>query len=105
MLYLQKNTENSIITDSVISFIPGNIQIMLDNVIIGSYINASTDKNYFKLRIPAISLDEISNGEHKMKFIYVEEVIKEELCMIKDSSLIEPIFTETKVIKDFVYEK
>lgn len=105
MLYLQKNAENSMITDSVVSYIPGNIQISLDNVIIGSYVNSSTDKNYFKLRIPASNLSEISNGEHKMKFIYVEEVIKEELCMIKDTSLIEPIFTETKIIKDFVYEK
>lgn len=105
MLYLQKASENSLITDSFIGSIPDNVQIMLDNDIIGTYQNLSTDINYLDFKINPDDLKDIVNGEHKIKYIFIEEIIKEELCMVKDSNLIEPIFTEAKQIKNFIYEK
>lgn len=104
MLYIHKNSDNVILTDSVIDYIPSTLDISLDDDFIGTYANESIYKNYFLVTIPANDIKNITNAEHQIKFGYYGE-IKRELCMVKDSNALEPVISETKTNKKIVYEK
>ena len=105
MLYIHKNNDNVILTDSVIDYIPSDLIISLDDELIGTYANESTYKNYLLVTIPAADIANISNAEHQIKFSYYGEIIKQELCMVKDSAAIEPVISKTKTNKIIAYEK
>ena len=105
MLYLHKNNDNVILTDSVIDYIPSTLEISLDDESLGTYANESTYKNYILVTIPASVLTNIRNAEHQIKFSYYSQIIKQELCMVKDSTVIEPVISETKINKIIAYEK
>lgn len=105
MLYIHKNNDNIIMTDSVIDYIPSTLVISLDDELIGTFSNESTYKNYILVTIPAAAIANIRNAEHQIKFSYYSEIIKQELCMVKDSTVIELIISKTKTNKIIAYEK
>lgn len=85
MLYIYKGNVNVIQTDSVVDYIPVDpVTIYLDDILIGSFNNESSDINYLIFYVQADGLPSLENKEYKIKYVYHSEIIKEELCMVKD---------------------
>lgn len=105
MLYLYKTKDNIIITDNFVDYIPGSLDVYLDNQIVGTYSNESTDKNYLVLTIPAADILSFNNCEYQIKYNYYDETIKQELVSIKDSSVLETKITKTKEKTIKYYER
>lgn len=104
MVYIYKGQDNVITTDSFVDYIPETLAVKLDETVIGNYTNESSDKNYFVITIPNLTIDGFQNCEYKLRYFYYNEMIKEELCIIKDLSIIEPIKQKTKVKSVKFYE-
>lgn len=93
MVYINRGTDNIIVTDSVINYIPKTLYILFDDKILsGSYQNISTDKNYYKFTLPSSIIDNITLGEHIMTINYYGEDLKKELVLVDD-------LTTTKIIE------
>lgn len=104
MLYLYKQQDTELITDSVIDYIPSALEIYIDNQLVGTYTNESLDVNYFIFNIPSGSIEQFSNSDHTLKYEYYEEIIKSELCTIKDLTIKETPTTVTKIKSIKYYE-
>lgn len=101
MIYLSKNNQTIVITDSVIDYIPEILDIYLDDVLIGNFENQSHHNFYFEFIVPKLELEE---KEYKMKIYSHYALLKEELVIVKDlSKLTIKSITEPKSIK--MYEK
>jgi len=105
MLYIKKEQENVIITDNFVDYIPSILSVYLDNTIVGTYTNESTDINYLILTIPSGDTLSFNNCEYTIKYVYYDEIIKQELVLIKDLSIIEPVITKTKEKTIKYYER
>lgn len=95
MIYIENKANNTITTDSVIETLPTSLLVYLDDILIGTLVNESTKNEYFVFTIPAIELinNNIQNKEYQMKIINADNatLIKTELVMVKDSSIIQSI--------------
>ena len=101
MIYLSKNNETKVITDNVTNFSPENIDVYLDEILIGNFENLSTNDRELKFITPKLELTE---REYIMKIFCSNTLIKEELIIVKDLTKFEPIsINKTKKIK--MYEK
>lgn len=89
MIYLAKNQDNYVITDSIIDYLPSSLDIYLDSEKIGSYANISTDTIYLIVDIPSSDISSLENREYKLRFVDNESTIKEELCVIRNFAGIE----------------
>lgn len=105
MLYIYKGQENIIITDNFVEYIPSSLQVYFDNSIVGTYVNESSDVNYIVLTIPSGDTLSFNNCEYKIKYSYYDEIIKQELILIKDSSVLEPKINKTKEKTITYYER
>jgi hypothetical protein len=85
MIYILNSENNTITTDSWLDYIPTSIKLYLDNVLIGSYTNESTKKEYIVLTIPKENLVNIENKEYDLKLIDSNNMakIKSELAVVK----------------------
>lgn len=104
MLYLQKNVDNTLMTDSVVDYIPTDLTVYLGTTLVGTFTNISTDKNYFILEIPSGSLTTLQNTEHKIKYIYHYETLKQELCVVKDQTTKATVQQYSKTKDVIIYE-
>lgn len=101
MIYLSKNNETKVITDNVTNFSPENIDVYLDEILIGNFENLSTNDRELKFITPKLELTE---REYVMKIYSSNTLIKEELIIVKDLTKFEPIsINKAKKIK--MYEK
>lgn len=104
MVYIYKGQENVIVTDNVVSYIPDAFSVYLDNVFVGSFNNESTDVNYLAFTMSESQVAPFQNMEFKLKIEYLNETIKEELCIVKDLSLKEEIINKSKAKTIKYYE-
>lgn len=89
MIYIYKNNDNDITTDNIVNFIPDNLTIYLDDILIGTYENTSIYKTFLTFVIPNTDLELLQEREYKMKIINHFETIKEEIIIIKEVSSFE----------------
>jgi hypothetical protein len=100
MIYLAKNQENYVISDSFTDYVPTSFDIYLDNDLIGSFANISTNTVYYTINIPSESIDGFQEKEYKLKWVDNGATIKQELCMIRNFADIEvKTATKTKTLK------
>lgn len=104
MVYINRGTDNVVVTDSVINYIPKTLYILFDDKILGSYQNVSTDKNYFKFTLPSSIIDNVTIGEHMMIINYYGKILKQELVLV-DSLTTTPIIEKSKEKIVINYEK
>lgn len=104
MVYINRGTDNVVVTDSVINYIPKTLYILFDDKILGSYKNVSTDKNYFKFTLPSSIIDNVTIGEHMMIINYYGKILKQELVLV-DSLTTTPIIEKSKEKIVINYEK
>lgn len=102
MIYIYKQN-NEIITDNIINFIPDTLDIYLDDIYIGNFINKSTSLLYLKFDILLSDIEMLQEREYKLNIYTHEALIKTELCIIKDDDTIE-IKSITKQKQIVMYE-
>lgn len=87
MIYIINKENNTITTDSWLDNIPSNVTIYIDNILIGTYSNESTKKEYIVLSIPSTDLINIENKEYDLKLINNDDatIIKIELVVVKSN--------------------
>ena len=89
MIYLYKQNDNSLKTDSWLDYIPTTFNMYLDDVLVGEYLNTSIDPSYFVLAIPAVDIEGFQSKEYKLKLFTDGNLVKEELLVIKFSTELE----------------
>lgn len=105
MVYIKKAIENIIITDSVINYIPTSLTILLNDKILGEYLNQSIDKNYLIMTVPSGDTISLNNNEYIMTIKKDNEVIKRELVLVNDESISTSIIEKSKQKEIINYEK
>ena len=100
VIYITRLQNTTVITDNIIDYIPDNLSIYLDDVLIGTYANLSTTLLYLKFTIPVADISAYQEREYNMKITNYSATIKEELIIVKDNTAM-PIVevTKTKSIK------
>lgn len=100
MIYITRNQNTTVITDNLVDYIPDNLSIYLDDVLVGSYANESTTLLYLRFTIPVADISAYQEREYKMKLTNYTATVKEELVIVKDNT-VTPIVevTKTKTIK------
>ena len=101
MIYLSKNNQTIVLTDNVVDYIPGVLDVYLDDVLIGNFENQYDNNRKLLFTFSSENLEE---KEYIMKIYSSGVFIKQELVIVKD--LTESTFksvTSTKKIK--MYEK
>lgn len=83
MIYISKNNQTEIATDSLVNFIPDFLDIYLNDVWIGNFENISTSVLFIRFLIP-YGLTDYDEKEYNMKIYNHEALIKEELVIIHD---------------------
>lgn len=86
MIYLHKNIENEVITDSWTKFIPDVFEIYLDDVLLTTVDNLSTDVRYYEFILESILLNSLDIREYELKIYSHQALLKKELVQIVDSS-------------------
>lgn len=100
MIYIIKRNTNEIITDNVTNFIADNLDIYLDDVLIGTYINYSTSILYLRFDIPSSDIANLEERDYEIKIYNHKALIKKELVCIKSNSSLEiKTITNPKNIK------
>lgn len=89
MIYIIKNQDNVVLTDSWINYIPEILNVYIDDVLIGEYINNSLTNSYISITIPSADLDNIQLKESKLKWFSNGVLLKEELVSIKTPNTFE----------------
>ncbi len=103
MIYLSKNNQTIVLTDNIVDYSPGVIDVYLDDVLIGNFENQYQYHNSRKLLF-TFPNEELEEKEYIMKIYSNEELIKQELVIVKDLTESTPkSVTNTKKIK--MYEK
>lgn len=101
MIYLSKNNQTTVLTDNVVDYIPGAIDVYLDDVLIGNFENQYHNSRKLLFTFPSEKLEE---KEYIMKIYSNEALIKQELVIVKDlSESTHKSVTNPKTIK--MYEK
>lgn len=104
MIYLTNNNDNTIATDSWLEYIPEDLMIYLDDILIGTYTNISTFNEYIQLTIPSTDLVNLQVKEYKMKMYHNLALLKVELVQVlSDNQLTVNTHNDTKTIK--MYER
>lgn len=87
MIYIINKENNTITTDSWLDIIPTNVTIYIDDILIGTYINESSKKEYIVFSIPSTDLIKIENKEYDLKLINSGDatIIKVELVVVKSN--------------------
>lgn len=100
MIYITRNQNTVITTDNLVDYIPDNLSVYLDGLLIGTYANTSTTILYLIFEIPVLDIQSHQEREYKMKLTNYSATIKEELVIVKDYTAM-PIVevTKTKEIK------
>lgn len=101
MIYIYKNSiSNEITTDNVANFIPDELEVYLDDTLIGTYTNDSTSTIYLIFTIPAEDVVNFQEKEYKLNIYNHEALIKSELVVVKENISIEvKQVTKTNTIK------
>lgn len=100
MIYLAKNQDNYVISDSFTEYVPTSFDIYLDDDLIGSFANISTNTVYYTINIPVSATSGLQSREYNFKWVDNGATIKQELCMIKDFAGIDiKAATKTKTLK------
>lgn len=89
MIYLIKNQENIVLTDSWFNYIPETLSVYIDDVLIGEYTNNSLINSYISITIPLADLSNIQLKESKLRWFSNGILLKEELCSIKSTNTFE----------------
>lgn len=84
MIYITRHQNTTIVTDNVVNYIPDNLSIYLDDILIGTYANLSNKLLYLSFTIPVADIQEYQEREYKMKITNYFRTIKEELVIVKD---------------------
>ena len=84
MIYITRNQNTTIITDSFVDYIPDYLDIYLDDALIGTYANISTTTLYMKWVIPVADINSYQEREYNMKIVNHGATIKQELVIVKD---------------------
>jgi hypothetical protein len=101
MIYLSKNNQTIVLTDNVVDYIPGVVDVYLDDVLIGNFENQYHNNRKILFTFPN---EELEEREYIMKIYSNEVLIKQELVIVKDLTESTPkSVTNTKKIK--MYEK
>lgn len=86
MIYITKTIENEIITDSIIDFIPDNLEIYLDDIKLGQYENISETVNYLIFLLPVEDISTLQAKEYKMSIYNYGALIKQELIIVSENT-------------------
>ena len=86
MIYLAKNQSNLLISDSLIDYLPEQVSLFLDDVLIGSFANISDTIFYHTVVVNSTDIDSFQEREYKLKWVDNGSVIKTELCVVKNFS-------------------
>lgn len=89
MIYITKFIDNEVTTDNIVDFIPDNLDVYLDDNLLGTYVNLSTYKHLLLFIIPSEDLVDYAEKDYSMKILNHFEKIKEELVCIKELSTFE----------------
>lgn len=89
MIYITKTIDNDIVTDNVTDFIPDNLAIYFDDILINTYPNISTSILYLKFSIPSIDIENFQEKEYKLNIYNHSALIKQELMIIKENNSLE----------------
>jgi hypothetical protein len=103
MIYIYKNRDNEITTDNIVNFIPDNLIIYLDDILIGTYVNTSTYKAIIEFTIPLEDISTLQEKEYNLIITNNLVTIKQELAIIKEVSTFE-IKTINKTNKITMYD-
>ena len=90
MIYIVNKENNTITTDSWIEYIPTTIQVYLDDILLGSFLNESTKNEYIVFTIPKENIVDVENKEYNLKLINLDNgtMIKVELVVVKSNASI-----------------
>lgn len=89
MIYIIKKQDNIVLTDSWLNYIPELLNVYVDDVLIGEFINNSLVNNYISVTIPKEDLDALQLVEGKLKWFSNGILLKEELVSIKSTNSFE----------------
>lgn len=104
MIYITRHQNTTIVTDNVVNYIPDNLDIYLDDILIGTYPNTSTKLIYLSFTIPVTDIESYQEREYKMKIKNYHQTIKEELVIVKDNTPL-PIQEVTNTKQIIFYEE
>lgn len=99
MIYLIKNQENIVLTDSWLNYIPEVLSVYIDDVLIGEFDNNSLINSYISITIPSVNIDDLQLKESKLRWFGNGVLLKEELCSIKSTNTFEIVSTNKSNIK------
>lgn len=80
MIYISKEQDTVVVTDSVTDYMPQTLDVYLDEVFIGTFNNLSDTVNYIVFKLPPIDLQE---KEYIMRIIVSGMLLKAELVVIR----------------------
>lgn len=89
MVYLINSQVNELRTDSWLNYIPELLNVYLDDVLIGEFINESTSNQYFIVTIQPELLVDFQLKEHKLRWFADGVLLKEELLVVKSTNQLE----------------
>jgi hypothetical protein len=85
MIYITKTIDNEIVTDNITNFIPDNLDVYLDDILIGTYENYSETTLLLKFTLPAEATENLSSKEHILKIYNHSALIKKELVIVRQN--------------------
>ena len=83
MIYLINNSDNTVTTESWLSYIPTDFLVYLDDVLLGTFLNESVYNEYITITIPSSSLVNLQNKEYTLKLYHNLALLKVELATVK----------------------
>jgi hypothetical protein len=86
MIYIHKNIENTIITDSWTKFIPDEFDIYLDDVLIVNVVNLSNDVRFYEFMLQPELTESLQIREYSLKIYSHQALLKKELVQVIDVS-------------------
>lgn len=86
MIYLHKNIDNRVITDSWTKYSPDIFEIYLDEQLLVEVDNLSTDVRFYEFILESTLLNDIQIREYELKIYSHQALVKKELVQIIDSS-------------------
>ena len=96
MIYLTNKSDNTITTESWLAYIPTDLLVYLDDVLVGTFLNESLYNEYITLIIPSSNLVDLQNKEYMLKLYHNLSLLKVELVtVISDIPLVIKTVTNT----------
>lgn len=87
MVYFYKFADyTTIVTDTVRNVIPANVKIYLEDTLLGTYENQSTNIQYYRVTIPNTDIINFESREYQLtwKNAANDDDLKKELCIVLD---------------------